>query len=326
VNKRYIYKQNEEGNFVCDCGRKYKSERSYRDHCRKNKHMLVDGYDPDTEEPKTKTETRDFLKDNFGITTKELDKILVAKKGQKPRKLSINIVEEYKCSLIADTHLCSNYEQNDKLNLFYDMCLEEGIKDVYHAGDIVAGQGIFHGQEYEIHTFGADNQVKYVVENYPKRKGITTHFILGNHDYAYFKKMGIDIGKQISLLRDDMKYLGMFQADVFMGEQKLIRLVHPDGGMPYALTYRAQKLAEQIPSGEKPKILALGHLHTEYKFKYRNMNILGCGCFEGQSPFILRKGINPVIGGYIVTMKFADDENKTIVSFTPDFRDLTNVR
>ena len=96
-----------------------------------------------------------------------------------------------------------------------------------------------------------------------------------------------------------MVYLGQYQADVVLGGVK-IRLVHPDGGMPYALSYRGQKLAEHIPSGKKPHILVLGHLHTAYYFHYRLMHIIGAGSFEGQTSFLLRKGINPNIGGWII--------------------------
>lgn len=321
MSRKYPEPKRENGRVVCPvCGRDYSFQSGYRRHF-KNKHKDVVSPLEKKKSPynKDRQKARKFLRDVYGISEKQLEKVLIAKKQVKIESLKINIEGSYKFGAIADTHLCSNHEMLTELNQYYDICVERGITDVYHAGDLLAGQGIFRGQEYEIHTFGADNQIDYVVENYPKREGITTHFIVGNHDYIYFKKMGIDVGNIISSRREDMNYLGQFQADVMWNGIKLIRLLHPDGGNPYALSYRAQKIVEQIPSGEKPRVLLMGHLHTEYKFSQRNINVVGCGCFEGQSGYLLRKGINPEIGGYIIEMKFLDDEKRSVFSFRPEF-------
>lgn len=320
TKRKYPKPKEKDGRFICKvCGKDYASSSSYSRHF-KNKHSEEGQELNKTDEyTGTKTKARDILKQNYGLSEKQLERILIAKKQAEVDDLKLEISDSYKFGAIADTHLCSNHEKITELNKYYDICKQEGITDVYHAGDIIAGQGIFRGQEYEIHTFGADNQVEYVVNNYPKRDGITTHFILGNHDYIYYKKMGIDVGKMIDSRRKDLNYLGQFQADVMWSGIRLIRLLHPDGGMPYALSYRAQKIVEQISSGEKPRILLMGHLHTEYKFNYRNIDVVGCGCFEGQSAYLLRKGINPVIGGYIIEIKLLDDEKRSIFDFNPRF-------
>jgi hypothetical protein len=46
---------------------------------------------------------------------------------------------------------------------------------------------------------------------------------------------------------------------------------------------------------------------------------LNAGSFEGQTKFILRKGINPVIGGWIVNIRLADDAHNSVVSIQPSF-------
>lgn len=172
--------------------------------------------------------------DEYGLDEKKLRRILVArgKKEVKPLMLYGKEADEYSFAAIADTHLCSVQEKLRELHTFYALCHKRGIKDVFHAGDIVAGQGVYAGQEYEIHTFGADNQVAYVVANYPKVEGITTHFIIGNHDYSFLKMAGVDVGPKIAQARKDIDYLGAFQGCVFQNGIKLIQLVHPDGGMP----------------------------------------------------------------------------------------------
>jgi predicted phosphodiesterase len=266
-------------------------------------------------------EMKDQLKEKYGLTKRQLDHILASNKQKviKPLALQLGAGKVYRFGAIADTHLCSCEEELRALHTFYRVCQRRGIKQIYHAGDLVAAQGVYAGQEYEVKVFGADNQVNYFCEHYPKVPGITTYFIMGNHDYAYVKQMGINIGTRIAEKRHDMKYIGAFQGDVKYHGITLIRLVHPDGGMPYALSYRAQKYVEQIASGSKPRILLMGHLHTQYHFIYRNIAVYGCGCFEGQTTLLARKGINPVIGGWIITIRFGKDRKHSAISIISEF-------
>ena len=118
--------------------------------------------------------------DKFGITEKQLISIL-AGKDTKPKVLEHNISNKvFTFGIVSDTHFGSIHEKIDELYTFYAICKKEGINVVVHAGDLVAGWGVYKGQENEVHTFGADGQVAYVIKNYPKVKGITTYFITGN--------------------------------------------------------------------------------------------------------------------------------------------------
>ncbi|MFH1032060.1 MAG: metallophosphoesterase [Chloroflexota bacterium] len=259
------------------------------------------------------------LKEQFGLSETQLNRILVAQGKADIRPLKIEAKSEYSFGAIADTHLCSKEEKLRELHAFYRLCKERGVTDVYHAGDLVAGQGIYPGQEYELKTFGASNQVDYFVANYPKIPGITTSFITGNHDMAYMKLAGLDIGTVIAEKRPDMKYLGMLNGCVYLNGVKMIQLLHPDGGMPYAVSYRGQRIAEHIASGTKPRVLLLGHLHVNVAMLYRNMAIYQVGCFEGQTTLLLRKGIMPVIGGYLITLKIGKDSKQSIVGIVSEF-------
>ncbi len=92
---------------------------------------------------------------------------------------------------------------------------------------------MWHGHAYEIHTAGADAQVKLCVERYPMFKGMTTYFILGSHDLSFFKRAGVDIGNLISSKRKDLVYLGQEEADIWVKARKgkvVMRLSHPGGG------------------------------------------------------------------------------------------------
>jgi len=242
------------------------------------------------------------MKNEFDLTKKELRRILIARGGIiKPLKIYFK-GNHYSFGAIGDTHLCSKEEKLTELTTFYEVCQRDGIKEIYHAGDILDGQGVYTGHEYEVHTFGLDNQVNYCVANYPKMDGIKTHFIIGNHDAIYYKKLGADVGKMIAEKRSDLNYLGMYNAEVEITPEIKLRLVHPDKAGAYAISYHAQKFVEQILSGKKPRVLLMGHTHTNYHFHYRNILCIGVGAFQGQTSFILRKGINPVIGGWIIRL------------------------
>jgi len=301
-----------EGRVYCpECNKGYADHSGFRYHYRKEHfENLKDAV------------KKEVVVDDYGLTPKQLKKILVAKKEKAIKPFNIQIGETYKFAALTDTHLCSTEEQLDALHEFYEICRKETVEDIYNAGDMVAGQGVYSGQEYEVHTFGADNQVAYFNKNYPKVKDVKTHFIIGNHDYSYYKQIGLDVGRMISADREDMNYLGVFEANIMIKGIPLIRLVHPDGGMAYALTYRMQKYVEQISSGRKPRIIISGHQHTMASFLYRNVHVLQAGAFEGQTKLILRKGINPSIGGYIVEVKLSNDSHKSIIGFKPEFRRL----
>ena len=222
-----------------------------------------------------------------------------------------------KFAIIGDTQLGSKYAQISHLKNFYELCASEGIKDVYHTGDVTDGLKMRSGHEYELYKTSADDMVQDVIENYPRIEGITTHFITGNHDASIYKQVGYDIGNTITEKRPDMKYLGRDCALIFLTPNCKLELRHPWDGTAYALSYKPQKMIEAMESDSKPNILAIGHYHkAEYLF-YRNVHCLQTGCFQGQTPYTRGKGISVHMGGWIVTIHV--DKNGTITRFGSEF-------
>ena len=173
------------------------------------------------------------------------------------------------------------------------------------------------GHEYEVYTVSADELREDVIKNYPKRDGITTHFIGGNHDITIFKHVGYDICKGIANGRSDMKYLGQDCAVVNLTPNCTLELSHPWDGSAYSISYKPQKRIEAMESDSKPNILAIGNYHkAEYLF-YRNVHCLQTGCFQAQTPFERGKNISVHMGGWIVTIRV--DKNGYIHSFAPEF-------
>ena len=209
--------------------------------------------------------------------------------------------------IMGDTQINSKYTQLTHLHAFYDICHAEGIKTVFHTGDLDEGEQMRPGHQYECYTQGADDHVDEIVRVYPRREGITTYFITGNHDASLYKRAGMDLGKAIAAKRDDMVYLGRDCAVVNLTDKCTLELRHPWDGTAYALSYKPQKIVEAMEADSKPNILAIGHYHKiEYLF-YRNVHVLQTGCYQSQTPFTRGKGISVHMGGWIVDCIVDDD-------------------
>jgi hypothetical protein len=215
--------------------------------------------------------------------------------------------------LVSDTHLGSRYEQLEPLNAVYDLVADRGIRDVFHSGDLVDGQKMYRGHEYEIHVHGADAQTEYAAEVYPKRPGVTTHLISGNHDWSFFKESGYDVVRAVAEARDDFIYYGPLgrMIDLKCEARRrgvfTLHLLHPDGGVAYALSYKLQKLAEGYAGGEKPDMTVAGHWHVDCSIFVRNIHMISIPCFQRQTPYLKRKGLHPVVGARFVRVDFSKD-------------------
>tara|TARA_Y100000310_G_C20446246_1_gene698545 strand:- start:41 stop:862 length:822 start_codon:yes stop_codon:yes gene_type:complete len=251
--------------------------------------------------------------DGVEITEKQIKQILLQKR--KPKAVILKRFmsdKDLEFGVVSDTHLGSRYERLNELHTFYAICKKLGIGIVLHCGDLLDGNGkIYRGHLSELHTYGADRQITYAVNNYPKVKGITTYFVTGNHCLSFYGDNGTDIGIKISEKRDDMIYLGQYEGNIEFNRVRF-RMIHPDGGGAYALSYKGQKYVEQIVSGRKPDVLIFGHWHTSFYFHYRNIHVMNIGCFQGQTPYLARKGLNPAIGGWICKAKLGKGRDRIV--------------
>lgn len=220
--------------------------------------------------------------------------------------------------LISDTHLGSKYAQISHLHDFYNFCEKEGIKTIYHAGDVTDGVKMRPGHEYDVYDCSADGQRDDVIKHYPYRKGITTHFITGNHDASLFKHVGYDIGRGIADKREDLIYLGRDCAVINLTPNCTLELRHPWDGCSYAASYRLQKMIEAMEADSKPNIFAVGHYHKELTMMYRNVHGILVPCFQSQTPFSRGKGLSVFMGGMIIAAHV--DKNGYIQRFIPEYR------
>ena len=228
--------------------------------------------------------------------------------------------------LMGDTQINSKYTQLTYLHKYYDHCASEGIKTVYNTGDIDDGEKMRPGHEYELYTLGADEHVSEIVRVYPKRRGMRTYFITGNHDASYIKLCGLDIGYKIAEERSDMFYLGQSSAVIDLTPNCSLELRHPLDGTAYALSYKLQKMIEAMSGGEKPNILAVGHYHKLEYFPYRNVHAFQTGTFQSQTPWMRGKSIAAMIGGWIIEIHVNEDGSiaRLIQEYIPFYKAIKN--
>lgn len=209
--------------------------------------------------------------------------------------------------LMGDTQINSKYTQLTHLHRLYDFYQQEGIRKVYHTGDIDDGEQMRKGHQYELYTQGVDDHADEIVRVYPKRKDMITEFITGNHDFSMVKLAGVDIGRRISSDRKDMKYLGYGSAAIQLTDNCVLELRHPEDGTAYAFSYKPQKMIDAISGGEKPNIMGIGHYHKSEYLPYRNIHTFQTGCLQAQTPWMRGKGIAAVVGGWIIEVRLNID-------------------
>jgi hypothetical protein len=160
---------------------------------------------------------------------------------------------------------------------------------------------------YELHVHGADAQTKYAVEHYPRKAGVTTHLITGNHDDSHWNDAGTDVVRSFCEKRDDTRYIGVRGAYIEFGGVN-VYLWHPKSGPAYARSYKLQKWIEGVSAAEKPHMLFAGHWHiANHLPAYRNVEGFLTPCWQSQTPFEKTLGLQPVIGGLIIDLYTAED-------------------
>lgn len=206
--------------------------------------------------------------------------------------------------VVSDTHLGSKFERLDALEVMYDRFQQAGIKTVFHVGDVTDGSRVYKGQEFEQNVLGQEAQIAYTIKNYPKRDGIQTIAIAGNHDLKMYEQSGADPMVQIARARKDITYIGQYSARVKMGDRVVMDMLHPMGNQCYAVSYKAQRAINAMSPEDIPNMLVFGHYHNSLYLNYRGVHFLQVPCFKDQSlQFEKRLGLTSNIGGWIVEGK-----------------------
>ena len=206
--------------------------------------------------------------------------------------------EWLRMGIISCTHYGNVYYQPKALGLFYKQCEAEECVAVLHCGDLTDGMNMYRGQRFDLYATGHSKQVANVVAEYP-HSTVPTYVIGGNHDFSFQKNAGANVVRAICEKHSGLNYAGLLAATVKIGKSKILML-HSRGGVPYARSYRSQRLNEQLGRGERvPDVFAIGGLHVTDYISYLGIDMFLCGAFQGQTPYLKEKGLYPEIGGWI---------------------------
>lgn len=243
---------------------------------------------------------------------------LVRFKDLEAGRISLDVLgsKPIRIGLVADTHLGSSTAREDILHLAYDHFEREGITEVFHGGNIVDGYvPRINGAEAIVTSI--DDQAQYVIDNYPKKKNITTHYITGDDHEGWWQKEGFSFGNYLEMLarqqgRKDLHYLGHVEADIDLvnketGRGCVMKIQHPGGGSAYAKSYHQQKQAESLQGGEKPAILVQGHHHIYNKTVDRNIHMLQIPGMQDQTVFGRKKRLRFEVGFVMLEIFLAPD-------------------
>lgn len=254
------------------------------------------------------------------VSVRQVEELLNARSVAKAAKKIVQpkTLEVFRFGIVSDTHLCDKACALDELWDFYEKCAELGVKEVVHGGDLLTGINVYPGQVNDLVCFGVDDHIEYAVREYPKVEGIKTLFIEGNHESSYTKLAGVHVGKILSEKRDDLVYVGTYNAVVVLNGIRIM-LQHMSGGSSYAMSYKLQRYISNLPAGHKPNIYVAGHLHSSLFMTYRNIMAFLPGAFQRANDFTTRLGLHVQLGGWVVEVEVANDKRHSIKRITPTF-------
>jgi len=256
--------------------------------------------------------------DSICINTKVLDNksIVGPRPVVKTKTMSKNTI---RFAVISDTHFGSAHalekETADFVNMAYD---EFDVRLILHAGDMLAGNNVYRGQQYELKKWACKDQCQICVDTLPVRKDLQYVYILGNHDVDFMKSNGTDPSEIINAKRPDMTCVGVIAARFILDPYNLdIELSHIKTSA-HARSWSLEKhLQRTISKHNAPDILFCGHKHTNGYFTPQGVHSCLVPCFETINIYGTYGDFYPTIGGIIVTVTL--DTDGRITRFNPLF-------
>lgn len=213
-----------------------------------------------------------------------------------------------KFGVLSDTHLCSVAERIDVLKMAYDEFERQGITVVFHTGDLTDGWKEYRNHINFVKVHGDQAQAKYAIDHYPRKKGMTTYVIGGNHDdsYAASKIDRLSLvthgfhhnGKDIEG-RNDIVYLGQYSHYIIFPQEIRIQLLHPRGGSSYARSYKQQKRSEDMNRNQRPDVQFSGHFHTHNYLFLDGTHFVANPGLQDETEFFKRLGFGRSIGWHV---------------------------
>ncbi|MDI9367552.1 MAG: metallophosphoesterase family protein [Thermotogota bacterium] len=265
---------------------------------------------------KEKTVSIKYISDRFGISEEEARDFIevlrneeydiviegrIVRLGTRNKEVELDVKgNRLRLGVFSDLHFGSMYMQLTRAKQFVEE-VKHKVDAFADCGDISDGTKIYKGQEYQTFLHGSEQHTRFAREHYPDTEK-PTKAVGGNHDASFLKIGGANIPLRIAEVRENVELLG-FHYGVFNWKGIRIGLVHPAGGGAYALSYPIQKYVRNWVPDQIPDILIFGHFHQKGYFRWHGAECFLAGCFQGQTPYLVERGLYPVIGGLVLDIE-----------------------
>jgi len=221
--------------------------------------------------------------------------------------------EELTLLVITDTHYGSIFSPIERTYAAFEEAEKRGCDAMLHIGDITEGHMNRPNSVYELSHIGYKQQRDLSIETLSKWKK-PMYMCSGNHDDSFNNKLGagLSMGEDVCNAIPNATFVGEGDGLWIIPKYDIkVRLFHGiDAGSAYALSYRLQRIINNMTPAQKPHILLTGHDHKSFSMFYRNIHAVACGCLQKQSSWMTLKGIQAMEGFYIIKMGLAYNEVK----------------
>lgn len=220
-------------------------------------------------------------------------------------------------AVVSDTHFGSSMADKKNLNKFYDEIEARGITTVLHAGDLT--DGYYPNRPTSIleqYAHGFTEQLNDFTKDFPKKDGITTYFITGNHDHTFMRQGLANIGEVVEDIREDMVYLGHNFGRVYVAPKVSVSLIHPTDGVSQNFNKKIRDIIERSPE-RRSDIMCIGHYHKLAMVEHRGVSGYIVPSFQKKTSFMADMGIESIVGGMIFTVK-TDNVTDEIISISTE--------
>ncbi len=160
--------------------------------------------------------------------------------------------------VISDTHFGSIFESIEYLEIVYDYAIKNGIKYIFHCGDLIEGEEYYESERIKWKYRNIYLQIEHILNDYCYDESIKNIILLGNHDVKSLKVRGIDLN------------------DVLKERNDFISLGYRNGYIKVKNDYIALKHdIERMLNPNYPLATSLsfsGHTH-QYRCKFDDKNV-----------------------------------------------------
>ena len=239
--------------------------------------------------------------------------------------IDIGDEREFNALVISDPRLGSRYQQLSRLNFSYLEAYRNGFDKAILLGDITEGLYSLKNQYHDtLFLDTTEKQVEYVINNYPYIEGMKTYFITGDQDMTHTAKNGINIGRLISLERDDMVYLGDMRCTLNVKKMKILAQHLKIGKFDRSKTIslKPQDAIYAMRSEEDADIILDGHLLSSEQLTERGMREIAVPSLVATTPRIRKSAIPHNVGFVLLRTNLTKDGkfNDMEATFAPFYQ------